>query len=194
LTRLKLNLGCGSDILAGWVNVDRHPGGGVDQVVDLEALPWPWADSSVDEVRMKHVLEHLGRETEAFLGVIKELWRVCADGAKVDITVPHPRHDAYLNDPTHVRPITEGTLKLFDQSFNREGQRKGYSSTPLGLMTGVDFRIMSAALIVDPSWLSRHERGEITYDDLKHASVHYANVIQETNILWRAVKPAGGTT
>jgi hypothetical protein len=188
---LKLNLGCGSDILSGWLNVDRHPAAGVDQVVDLDGLPWPWADSSVAEVRLKHVLEHLGRDTETFLGVIRELWRVCRDGTKVAIIVPHPRHDDFVSDPTHVRPITEGMLRLFDQSANLEGRRRGFSSTPLGLMTGVDFRIESVQLAIEPLWLERHQRGELSYDELKHAVQHYANVAREIDVVWRAVKPAG---
>lgn len=188
---LKLNLGCGSDILLGWVNVDRHAAPGVDQVLDLEALPWPWADSAVEEVRLKHVLEHLGREPETFLGVIKELWRVCRDGAMVAITVPHPRHDAFLTDPTHVRPIMEGTLRLFDQSANLDDQRRGFANTPLGLMTGVDFRVDSVQHVLEQTWIERHQRGEISYDELSHAAVHYANVIRETDILWRTVKPPG---
>lgn len=188
---LKLNLGCGSDILPGWVNVDLHAGPGVDQVLDLESFPWPWADSAVEEVRLKHVLEHLGRETETFLGVIKELWRVCSDGAKVAITVPHPRHDAFLNDPTHVRPITDGMLRVFDQSANLDDQSRGFSNTPLGLITGVDFRVESVQYVLEPKWLERHQRGELSHDDLSHAAVHYNNVIRETSLLWRAVKPPG---
>jgi hypothetical protein len=188
---LRLNLGCGSDILAGWVNVDRYPAAGVDQIVDLEHVPWPWADSSVEEVRLKHVLEHLGRETEVFFGVIRELWRVCGDDARIDVTVPHPRHDDFLNDPTHVRPITDGTLHLFDQRGNRESQRLGHSNTPLGLMIGVDFRIESAQFFVDTAWMDRHQRGELSYEELNHAARHFINVAREFRIIWRAVKPAG---
>jgi len=189
---VKLNLGCGSDILAGWVNVDLHPGAGVDRIVDLERVPWPWGDSSAEEVRLKHVLEHLGRNSETFLSVIKELWRVCANGAKVAITVPHPRHDAFLTDPTHVRPILEGTLRLFDQGANFEDRKRGFSNTPLGLITGVDFRLESVEHTVEKDWLERFQRGEISHAELNHAARHYNNVISETDFLWRTVKPAGG--
>ena len=41
-------------------------------------FPWPWGESSVDEVHLIHVLEHLGREPHVYLGIMKELWRVCA--------------------------------------------------------------------------------------------------------------------
>ena len=78
---MRLNLGCGQDKRDGWTNVDKMAAAEPDQVVDLEELPWPWPDSSVEEVAMKHVLEHLGAETDVYLGIIKELYRVCRHGA-----------------------------------------------------------------------------------------------------------------
>ena len=69
-----------------------------DQVVDLERFPWPWPDSSADEVLLNHVLEHLGQHPDTFIGVMKELWRVCAPGARVRVHVPDPRHEHFLGD------------------------------------------------------------------------------------------------
>ena len=37
---------------------------------------------------------------------MKELYRISCDQANIHISVPHPRHDDFLADPTHVRPIT----------------------------------------------------------------------------------------
>ena len=34
------------------------------------------------------------------------------------VHVPHPRHDDFLDDPTHVRAITPKLLKLFDRRIN----------------------------------------------------------------------------
>ena len=58
---MKLNLGCGHDHKEGYVNVDVSDLGKPDMVVDLEVLPWPWQDSSIDEILIKHTLEHLGQ-------------------------------------------------------------------------------------------------------------------------------------
>jgi len=54
---MKLNLGCGTDYKQGWVNVDA---GNVhcDVKHDIEKFPWPFEDSSVNEILMKHVFEH----------------------------------------------------------------------------------------------------------------------------------------
>jgi hypothetical protein len=57
-TPLKLNLGAGPHPIAGYLNVDKFPP--AELVLDLEVTPWPWADSSVGEIRMSHVMEHPG--------------------------------------------------------------------------------------------------------------------------------------
>ena len=108
---LKLNLGCGSDFRDGYLNVDKF--GEPELQVDLETFPWPWEDNSVSEIVMQHVLEHLGRDTETYLNIITEMYRVCENSAKILIEVPHPRHDTFLYDPTHVRPVTPESFGLF---------------------------------------------------------------------------------
>ncbi|MDR3299921.1 MAG: hypothetical protein LBU43_07960 [Candidatus Accumulibacter sp.] len=82
---MKLNLGCGNRKLIGFVNIDCAAACHPDQVVDLEQAPWPWADDSVDEIRLIHVLEHLGQQTDVFLSIIKEMYRICRDGARIEI-------------------------------------------------------------------------------------------------------------
>ena len=51
----RLHLGCGRDIRAGWVNVDRLPLPGVAVVLDLEA-PLPLRDGFCDAGASAHVL------------------------------------------------------------------------------------------------------------------------------------------
>jgi predicted SAM-dependent methyltransferase len=60
---LHLNLGCGRSPLEGWVNVDVTAMPGVDVVANLDTcrtVPLPFADDSVSQLRMSHVLEHIG--------------------------------------------------------------------------------------------------------------------------------------
>ena len=66
---------------------------------------------------MKHVLEHLGRDTDTFLAIWKELYRVAAPGATVRIVVPHPRHQDFLQDPTHVRAMNENSWLYYTDWF-----------------------------------------------------------------------------
>ena len=56
---MKLNLGCGKDIKPGFINVDYIKHNGVDVVLNLETIPYPFKSKSVDYIMMSHVLEHL---------------------------------------------------------------------------------------------------------------------------------------
>jgi hypothetical protein len=185
---VRLNLGCGNRKLSDWVNVDSSPGCNPDQLVDLEQTPWPWPDGSVEEVLLSHVLEHLGRTTESYLAIIKELYRVCAHGAKVTIIVPHPRHDFFLNDPTHVRPVTAEGLALFSQKINRKWMSSDAANTPLGVYLGVDFDVVRSTHKLDEPWLGRRQRGQISQAELEHAVRQLNNVVMQTTIELKAVK------
>jgi hypothetical protein len=185
---LKLNLGCGHNRKDGWVNVDRMPDCNPDIVHDLERFPWPFDDDSVGEIMLTHALEHLGESSETYLCIIRELYRVCAHEATIYIDVPHPRHDHYLYDPTHVRPITVGGLQVFDQALNRKLTSEGYANTPLGIYLGVDFRIKNFRYTIDSYYEDKMKRGEIQLEEIIEMTRTHNNVCQEIHIEWVVVK------
>lgn len=189
--KLKLNLGCGLRKRAGYINVNQFSTCEPDVVLDLEQAPWPWPDDSVEAVELIHVLEHLGQRTPVFLGIMKELWRVCCDGALINIEVPHPRSDEFLGDPTHVRAITADGLALFSQRNCAEYARIGAANTPLGKYLGVDFDIASYTLIPKPDWLKRLQHGEISEGDMRAAGNSQWNVYASIQLTLRVIKPAG---
>lgn len=147
---MRLNLGCGHRIFDGYVNVDKFHSPGVDVVKDLESLPWPWETDSVDEVCLIHVLEHLGQTPETYFSIIKELYRVCKDGALVYVEVPYPLHPDFWGDPTHVRPITVGGLLLLSKSFCNLMRAEGLAGTPIAEHIDVDFEHVENAEYTDP--------------------------------------------
>ena len=185
---MKLNLGCGLKQKAGWRNVDRYASCKPDELVDLECFPWPWDDNSADEVLFDHSLEHLGQTGDGFIGLMRELWRVCATGALVQINVPDPRHDDYLGDPTHVRPITGGVLSLFSQQLNRKWSEISAANSPLGMIHGIDFEVENHTVILDEPWLTLHGQGKITDADLADAMRRYNNVVRANHFLLVAIK------
>jgi hypothetical protein len=177
---IKLNLGCGARLFEGYVNVDKY--GNPDVRHDLERFPWPWADSSVEEVRLIHVLEHLGRDPDVFIGIMKELYRVCRSGARVHIEVPHPRHDDFIGDPTHVRPVTMQMMMLFDRAACEEWQRQGFANTPLAIYHDVDFRIVRHTLVPDEHYRTLLEAKRMTFEELSFAARSSNNVVVEIHL------------
>lgn len=179
---MKLNLGCGNNKIIGWVNVDMFPACNPDMLANLEHFPYHWEDNSVDEILLNHVLEHLGQVTEVYLKIVQELYRICRHGAIIHIRVPHPRHDDFIIDPTHVRPITVEGLTLFDQSLNREWIEGGWASTPLGIYLDVNFKIQKSEFLIEGKYLTKIENGEITESDLFELMKERFNVCKEIYI------------
>ena len=60
---LKLHLGCGTNKLEGWVNVDSVADCQPDLVHDV-SQPLPYQNESVDEILAEDLLEHFGRKPE----------------------------------------------------------------------------------------------------------------------------------
>ena len=98
---IKLNLGCGYKKKEGYVNVDIDINCKPDMVIDLNT-PLPFEDGSVGEVWMDAVVSYINDLTL----FIKELNRVCCNGAKIEIIAPH--FSFGFVDPYHVRGIGLG--------------------------------------------------------------------------------------
>ena len=71
---MKLNLGAGSDIRQGWVNHDVVKLDGIDVVHNLNITPWPWLDSSIDELHAMDILEHLDDFMRAMEACVETWW------------------------------------------------------------------------------------------------------------------------
>ncbi|HEY4029012.1 MAG TPA: methyltransferase domain-containing protein [Caulobacteraceae bacterium] len=187
---MKLNVGCGFDKRAGYLNLDKYAACGLDQVMDAEAFPWPFETSSADEILFHHALEHMGADTEVFLRLIQKVYRVCRPGAKVQIDVPHPRHDNFINDPTHVRIVTAEMLTLFSKERNRQAREIGGSNTALADYLDVDFELRLASVILEERFQRAMAAGQISEAQMIEIMRTQNNVVIETQITLEAIKPA----
>ena len=82
---MKLNLGCGTDKLDGWINIDSVKEFSPDLVHDI-TLPLPYKDQSVEEVLAQDLLEHFDKYMRYL--VFYEWTRVLRVGGKVTVQVP----------------------------------------------------------------------------------------------------------
>lgn len=81
----RLNIGCGTDIKEGCINLDRNSLDGVDVVWDLDEFPYPFEDNSIDRIFAFHILEHV----EYYEKTMQELNRIMKKGGAIYIRVPH---------------------------------------------------------------------------------------------------------
>jgi len=62
----KLQLGCGSNLLTGWLNTTLYPFDKGSVFMDV-TLPFPMPDSSFDYIFSEHMIEHLEFEQAAWM-------------------------------------------------------------------------------------------------------------------------------
>ena len=185
---MKLNIGCGFNKLDGYLNVDQFPECAPDVLWNLEQTPWPFEESSVDEMVAHHVLEHLGQETKVFFAVMQELYRLMRHDGLIRITVPHPNHPTFQSDPTHVRAFTYETFEMMNRAKNLDWAARNVNVTMLALMLDINFEIVSGAQKYDESWAKKIASGELTLDQVREAAQTQLGVIHELIFTLRANK------
>ncbi|KKL85453.1 hypothetical protein LCGC14_1954580 [marine sediment metagenome] len=98
---MKINLGCGTDIKEGYLNLDIEPFEVVRkkaselqgrelsnlgyQQLDLDVYPYPFEDNSIDEILAFGVIEHI----KDYRRCIEELKRILKVDGVIHIKVPH---------------------------------------------------------------------------------------------------------
>jgi SAM-dependent methyltransferase len=116
----RLNLGCGTDVREGFVNLDVAALPGVDVVHDLDVRPFPFEDETFTEIVCQDVLEHVD-----LVGVLGECHRILQPGGAVHVRSPHFTAAAVYVDPTHRRAFSVETLGFF-AAAGRFGSRSYY--------------------------------------------------------------------
>jgi len=113
---------------------------------------------------------------------MQELYRVSKPNATITIMVLDPRHDFFLNDPTHVRPITTQMLAMFGKKQCEQWVRENKSNAPLALHLGVDFETVAMQHVPDPRYAGK------TNEEISEAYRRENNVISEIVVQMRAIK------
>jgi predicted SAM-dependent methyltransferase len=146
----KLNLGCGFRKMPGMINVDITAAMGADVVCDLSQEKWPWPDNSAGEVYFEYSLEQMGEGKKDLYHVIKELYRVCANDAKVFIKYAHPRHDQFFLNPVNVHRLSPQFFQLLSVGGNMQLMANGSEETFLAFILNVDFSVARVKFLLSP--------------------------------------------
>lgn len=185
---IRINAGAGYIRLPpedGWINVDSDDKCDPDFVVSLDSEPWDFVEpNTVDEVLFNHSLEHMGSDTYDFMCLMQEIYKVCKDGALVRISTPHPRHDDFINDPTHVRAITPTALGLLSKKANIYFRENKAANSCLADAWDVDFEITKVERILDPRFVHFKDQDAA----LERMELVQNNIIKEYHIEMKVIK------
>ena len=185
----KMNMGCGFFKMDGFLNVDASENVEPDQIVDLQSVPWPFQDDEFQHIVAKDILEHLGNDTHSIVDIIQEMYRVSENGAVWEVQFPHHRSDHAWDDPTHKRPLTPGTFKLFNQKSLIDGMEIGRSDSTLAIELGIDIDVCDVKYTYVGKWMEMLKNKEITEEQLEFALHTQSNVAEATIMLLQVHKP-----
>ena len=105
-----LDLGCGNQKKPGAIGIDINPDTNVDVIHDLNKFPYPFEDSTFDEIYADNVIEHLDNVVK----VMEEINRISKPEGLIIIKVPYFRSRYASIDPTHKHHFTLESFTYFD--------------------------------------------------------------------------------
>lgn len=118
MTRTRLHIGCGPQILSGWTNVDNQTYPGVDHVLDV-TIGLPFND--VEYVFAEHFIEHLSFDDG--LNFMRECRRVLAGDGILRLTTPNLD---WVMDTHYRRESWTGDADAIDSCFRTNRAFRGW--------------------------------------------------------------------
>ena len=172
---VRLNVGCGRNIIPGWINIDSASIDGVNMIAELDSLDGSricldLSNDTVDEFLLSHVLEHIRYP----LPLMKELHRIAKPDAVMTVRVPYGSSDDAFEDPTHVRQYFIGSWGYFSQPFYWRADY-GYRG---------DWEVQEINLYINKSG-----REHLTDNEIATLIKYQRNIVVEMVVILKPIKP-----
>jgi hypothetical protein len=168
---VRINLACGQVKMEGFVGIDKVKTDVTDILFDLETYPWPIPDNCVDELTCSHFIEHVSN-LPSFMDEIYRIMKspyVSKEGEKVNskVTIICPYYSSMraMQDPFHIRPISEASMLYYNKDWRDVNKLDHY-----GIKCNFDF---SYGYQLVPEWANRSQEAR------DFAIKHYLNVITD---------------
>ena len=106
-----LDVGCGIKKFPGSIGLDHNPRSNADLLCELDHFPWPLKDQCFDEVRLIHVIEHVGDVVRT----VEECHRLLRPGGLLIVETPHYTDFSSFCDPTHRWHLNSFSFRYFGE-------------------------------------------------------------------------------
>lgn len=95
----RLNLGSGGKTIIGYTNVDIFNGPGIDEVFELDEIPY--MDNTISAINSEHSLEHVGFDRS--VKALREWFRVLVPGGELILKIPDLQQccEEYIKRPVN---------------------------------------------------------------------------------------------
>ena len=159
----RLDFGCGKRPKDGFLGVDNNPSSHAVYIADLLKFPFIWRDSSVDEIRCEHFIEHIpAREVgegdltifgnrqdmigqDMFFAFFDECYRVLRPDSPITLIWPALQSSRAFKDPTHRRFIPMETMAYLNLEWRMKNDLSHYH-------VNCDFRIVNDRHVRQQLW------------------------------------------
>jgi predicted SAM-dependent methyltransferase len=171
---LRVHVGCGTMLKAGWLNTDLWPGPWATPDIALDvSRPFPFDTDSVTEIYSEHMFEHLDYPDAVSL-FLSECYRVLEPGGVLTIGVPDlDFHQDLYEQRMKASPLTVEMkpnyifghpLEALNHVFHQQGEHKFLYNETYLLTLLKHFGFAEARKRpFDPAMDSEHRREETLY-------------------------------
>ena len=121
--KIKLDIGCGKNKLAGYTGIDIDPNSDADIVASAFALPFK--DESIDEIYSAHLVEHFNpNEAQRFFD---EIYRVLKRGGTAYLKIDREWSERRLlkKDSTHKHRYAAEEIRQMIKKFSKSKIKSG---------------------------------------------------------------------